>query len=314
MHTPAFIRAPARFAWDTLTDFVADGCLPRAAALSYYTIFSLPPLLVLLMMVAGPFIGQVTLHDLLASQIGSLLGPRGAQQILDLLRNAAPPEISGLAATLGVVALIFGATTAFANLQGALNDAWGVAPDPHRGDVKNFLIKRVMSLAMVLVIGFMLVVSLAVSALLAGFDQVLSSILAPSISSTVFRYVDMSISFVVVSALFAALFKYVPDAVVRGRHAMIGGLFTGVLFVLGKAAIGYYIGRSDPGSVYGAAGSLVVALLWLNYTAAILLLGAEFTQMWASRRGAPIVPEPGAVRVVRQRERVEKGPGVKSQV
>jgi len=313
MHVPGFIRTPGRLAWQTLSEFVSDGCGSMAAALSYYTIFSLPPLLVLLMLIVGTFTEPVTLHDLLSSQIGALLGPRGAQQILELLRNASRPEISNIAAVLGVLALVFGATTAFANLQGALNAAWGVARDPHRGDIRNFLLKRAISLTMVLVVGFLLLVSLVVSALLAGFGQVLSAVFAPTVSASVMRAVDFGISFMVVSLMFAALFKYVPDAVVRTRDALMGGALTGVLFSAGKAAFGYYIGRSDAGSVFGAAGSLAVALLWLNYTAIILLLGAEFTQVWATRRGAPILPERGAVRVVRQHERLEVGPGAKAE-
>jgi membrane protein len=313
MRVPGFIRTPGHLIWQTLSEFVSDGCGSMAAALSYYTIFSLSPLLVLLMLIVGTFTEPVTLHDLLSTQIGALLGPRGAQQILELLRNAARPEITSVAAVLGALALVFGATTAFANLQGALNAAWGVAPNPYRGDVRNFLLKRVISLTMVLVIGFLLVVSLVMSALLAGFGHVLSAVFVPTVSATVMRAVELGISFMVVSLMFAALFKYVPDAVVRSRHALIGGALTGVLFTVGKAAFGYYIGRSDAGNVFGAAGSLAVALLWLNYTAIILLLGAEFTQVWATRKGAPIYPERGAVRVVRQHERVEAGPGAKAE-
>jgi membrane protein len=283
---------------------MADGCPAMAAALSYYTIFSLPPLLAILMLTVGSFVEPDTVRDLLTTQIGTLLGPGGADQVVQLVRNASRPEISGVAATLGILALVFGATTAFANLQNALNTAWSVAPDPRRGDVGNFLLKRVISLAMVLAIGFLLLVSLAISTVIAAFGDFLAFHAPGWLSARVMTAVDFSTSFVVIGLLFAALFSYVPDAVVRWRDALVGGALTGLLFIAGKAAIGFYVGRSDPGSVYGAAGSLAVALLWLYYNAVILFLGAEFTQVWASRRGAPIIPERGAVKVVRTQEPV----------
>lgn len=293
------VRQTGRLVWDTLTNFMADGCPALAAALSFYAVFSLPPLLAILMLVVGTVIEPETIRQVLSTQIGTLLGPGGAQQVLDLLRNASRPEISGVAATLGILALVFGATTAFANLQNALNTAWSVAPDPERGDIGNFLLKRVISIAMVLAIGFLLLMSLAVSAMIAVFGDFVGYFAPSWLSRRVVTLVDFVTSFVVVGLLFAALFTYVPDAVVRWRHALVGGALTALLFIAGKAAIGFYIGRADPGSVYGAAGSLAVALLWLYYNAIILLLGAEFTQVWAARRGVPITPEPGAVQVIR---------------
>lgn len=296
------VRSAGRLIWTTLTGFMADGCPALAAALSYYAIFSLPPLLAILMLVVGTVVEPETVRRLLTTQIGTLLGPGGAEQIVQLVRNAGRPEISSLAATLGIIALIFGATTAFAHLQNGLNAAWSVAPDPKRGDVGNFLLKRVISIAMVLAIGFLLLASLAISAIIAAFGELIDYYAPAWLSENVMRGVDFGTSFLVIGFLFAALFRYVPDAVVHWRDALVGGALTGLLFIAGKAAIGFYIGRADPGSVYGAAGSLAVALLWLYYNAVILFLGAEFTEAWASRRGVPIVPETGAVKVVRTQE------------
>jgi membrane protein len=275
-----------------------------AAALSYYTIFSLPPLLVLLLLIIGAIVDPDTARQMLAGQVGTLLGPGGAEQVDALIRNASRPNIGGVTAVLGILAFLLGATGAFAQLQGALNTTWGVAPDPTRGDVRNFLWKRVISFAMILVIGFMLIVSLAVSALLTAFGDVLVAITNASISTAVLQIIQNLLSFVTIGLLFAAIFQYVPDAMVRWRDALVGGAFTALLFTLGKAGIGYYLGRSDPGNAYGAAGSLAVTLLWIYYSAVILLLGAEFTEVWASSTGRPIVPEPGAARVVREQERV----------
>lgn len=298
------MRTAGRLVWGTISNFLGDGCPAIAAALSYYTIFSLPPLLAVLMLVVGTVVEPDTVRRIMSSQIGTLIGPGGAEQIVELIRNAGRPEISNAAAILGILALLFGATTAFAHLQNGLNTAWNVAPDPRRGDILNFLLKRVISLAMVLAIGFLLLVSLAISAFLAAFGGLIERYAPDWLSAGVMRGIDFGVSFLIIGLLFAALFQYVPDAHVRWRDALAGGALTALLFIGGKAAIGFYVGRADPGSVYGAAGSLAVALLWLYYNAVILFLGAEFTEAWAALRGVPIAPERGAVRVVQVQERV----------
>lgn len=281
---------------------MSDGCPALSAALAYYAVFSLPPLLAILMLFLGTVVEPETVRSLMTTQIGTLIGPGAADQIVLLIRNAARPEISGVGATLGILALVFGATTAFAHLQNGLNTAWNVAPDPHRGDLGNFVFKRIISIGMVITIGFLLLVSLAVSTAIAGWGEFIRNYTPRWLSENVMTTIDFTTSFIVIGLLFAALFHYAPDAVVRWKDAIIGGALTGVLFLAGKAAIGFYIGRADPGSVYGAAGSLVVVLLWLYYNAVILFLGAEFTEAWAARRGDPIIPERGAVRVTRRQE------------
>lgn len=301
------LRTAGSVTWATLNEFMRDGCPALAAALAYYAIFSLPPLLVLLLVTIGTAVDPETVRELLTGQVGALLGPRGAEQVLQLLRNASRPEMGGTAAILGLLALLFGATTAFAHLQNALNTAWGVAPNPRRGDVLNFLLKRLISLAMVLGIAFFLLISLVIGAVIAAVGNLLSAFAPQWLSQQFLAVIDISLSLTIATLLFAALFQYLPDAVVRWRHALAGGFLTGILFSVGKAAIGLYIGRTDPGSVYGAAGSLVVILLWLYYTAVILFLGAEFTEVWATRRGHPIIPERGAVRVIKREEKLEHG-------
>jgi outer membrane protein assembly factor BamA len=179
-----------------------------------------------------------------------------------------------------------------------------VAPDPTRGDVRNFLLKRAVSFAMILAVGFLLLVSMIVSTLIAAFGEFLNDLLTGGMSALLLQFITAGVSFFAVTLLFAAMFRFVPDAVVRWRHALAGGAFTSLLFTLGKFGIGYWLGRSNPGSAFGAAGSLAVALLWIYYNALILLLGAEFTQALAERRGVPITPKPGAARVIRTHERV----------
>lgn len=285
----------------TISEFLEDECMRMAAALSFYTVFSLPPLLVFLMLLIGTVLDPETVRSEMSGQVGAMLGPSGADQVEALVRHAGEPELSGIGAILGIGALVFGATGAFVQLQVALNRAWRVRPDPDAaGGIRGFLTKRITSLGMILAIGFLLLVSLLISALVAAFGDLLPRLIGTSISSVVLRLIDVAISFTAVSLLFAAIFKYVPDAIVSWRYALIGGVFTSALFTLGKFLIAFYLGRSDPGSAYGAAGSLAVILLWIYYNGLILFLGAEFTEVFARSRGEPLKPEPGAVRFRRQ--------------
>jgi membrane protein len=266
--------------------------------LSYYTVFALPPLLVLLMTIAGTIWEPADVHGSIEGQIRALLGPQGAIGVREMLANANAPGTGGLFPTLlSMGALMFGATGAFIQLQSALNTTWDVTPDPRSGGLRNFLRKRVLSFGLVLAVGFLMLVSLALSALLTAFGGFIGSYLPEALSGLVLRALQLALSLVVIICLFAALFRYLPDAVIQWRDVWVGAVATGVLFVVGKYLIGVYIGQSDPGSAYGAAGSLAVILLWVYYASIILLLGAEFTQVWARSRGAGIVPERGAVLV-----------------
>lgn len=299
-------KSAGRFVWEMISEFMADNCPQMAAALSYYTIFSLPPLLILLIIIIEPFLDPETVTQMVQREVGGLLGSEGAAQVETMIGNVSRPGAGGPVATgLSIGAFIFGATVAFAQLQFALNTAWEVAPDPTRGDIKNFILKRVLSFTMILAIGFLLLVSLVLSAVLAAFGDVLAMMAPAAISAALLQAINYLVGLTVITLLFAAMYKYLPDAVVAWRDALIGGVVTALLFNLGRFLIGLYLGRSDPGSVYGAAGSLAVVLVWIYYSSMILLLGAEFTQVWAKNRGFPIVPVPGAVRILRTQERIE---------
>ena len=280
----------------TFKDFSEDECPQMAAALSYYTVFSLPPLLVLILLLVGLFLEPQQVQEALSGQMGALLGPDGRAQITEIFQNAERPDVSkGAAGLLGFGALIFGATGAVGQLQSALNKAWEVKPDPSQGGWKNFVFKRLLSFGMILGIAFILLVSLAISAMLTAFGDVLGAM--GGISGPLLHLINLAISLLVITGLFAAMFKVLPDAEVSWKDVAIGGLVTTVLFLIGKFAIGLYLGRSDPGAAFGAAGSLAILLVWIYYSSMILLLGAEFTQTWAERRGGGVRPEPGAVRV-----------------
>jgi membrane protein len=290
--------------WRTIQEFLADGCPQMAAAISFYMLFSLPPLLVLVSMLVEPFLDAGTVVALMERRAGELVGPQAAAQVELLLENVTRPGQGGaIAAVLGIGAFLFGATAAFGQLQAALNAAWGVGPDPSRGDVLNFLIKRALSFAMISVVGLMLILSLVLSTVLGAFGDTLEMI-SPQIPSAALLYIaDAAISFTVVTLLFAAMFRFLPDARVARRAALSGGAVTAVLFTAGKVGIGYWLGSTDAGSAFGVAGSLALVLIWIYYSSMILLFGAELTQVWMRIRGEPIEPKEGAVRIVRQQER-----------
>jgi membrane protein len=295
------LREAIELVTDSGRDFLADDCPSQAAALSYYTIFSLPALLAVLLLILGSVLGPHQVQGQLELQITALMGPTAADQIRTILRQIHRPGEGGpLATVLSVGALLLGATGAFGQLQAALNRAWEVAPDPE-GGLRQVLFKRVFSFGMVLAVAFFLLVSLSVSAAVAAFGGALGAMLPAGISATLLEAINQAISLVVISALFAAIFKVVPDAKVAWRDVWVGALATAVLFEAGKFVIGFYLGRSNPGQAFGAAASLAVLFVWVYYSAMILLFGAEFTESWADRRGSGIAPQRGAVRVVEKK-------------
>jgi membrane protein len=276
-------------------DFNDDECPVRAAALAYYTIFALPPLLILLIFVAGALWDPQDVQAALEGQFATLVGSDGARAVREMLQSADRPGSRGvLAATLGIAALLFGATGAMLQLQSALNRAWEVRPDPKQGGWKRFLAKRILSLAMIIGVAFLLVVSLAVTAVISAAGTALTFI-----PESLLQSVNFVLSFAVLTLLFATIFKILPDAVIQWRDVWVGAVTTSLLFVVGKFVIGLYLGRSSPGDAYGAASALAVILVWIYYAGMIVLFGAEFTQAWAKHRGAEIAPEPGAKRLIR---------------
>jgi membrane protein len=302
------VKRTGSIIWNSLEEFMRDNCPQMAGALSFYTLFTLPPLLVLTIMIAEPFLEPEAVVATFRQEIRALLGPDGSEQVHELLEHLRRPGAGGPAqAAVGIVAFLFGLTAAFAQLQNALNAAWAVGPDPRRGDVKNFLVKRILSFAMIAAVGFILLVSLILSAMIGAFGDFLALLLPGALTAPLLQLMNELVSFAVVTFLFAAMFKYLPDAVVAWRHALIGGAVTALLFTVGKTLIGLYLGQADPGHVYGAAGSLAIVLIWVYYSSMILFFGAEFTQVWARFRGSPIRPVPGAVRILKQQERVEDG-------
>lgn len=293
-------------------EFNRDDCTRMAAALSYYTVFSLPPLLILLLFLAGHVFDPKQVQHALETQIGGLIGSAGADQIRIILENTRLPSARNpMNAVLGGLTLLLGATGAFIELQSDLNLAWEVKPDPKQGGLRSFLLQRVFSFGVVLAIAFLLLVSLAISAALSALGGYVGTLL-PGGSTLLLELANTLIAFVVIAALFAGMFKLLPDAVITWRDAGVGALVTAFLFTLGKFLIGFYLGQSNPGSAFGAAGSLAIVFAWVYYSALILFFGAEFTQVWAERQGRPIVPKKGAVRIVNAEHEVHGAEAVKA--
>lgn len=288
----------------TWSNFSSDNCSRMAAALAYYTIFALPPLLVVIITVCGFFFDPSDVEGRVAGEIRSVLGPDGAEQVRTMIRAADRQDHGLLASLFGIVLLLVGASGAVVQLQGALNDVWAVRPDPEQGGIRNLLTKRLLSFGMVLVIAFLLLVSFVMTAALSALsDQVLPG----DLSSGALQAINAVVSFLTIAVLFAAIFRILPDADIAWRDVWIGAAITSLLFLVGKFGLSLYFGRSDVGSAYGAAGSLILVLVWIYYSAMILLLGAEFTQVWARQRGSGIVPADGAVRVIEKTEHVRNG-------
>ena len=258
-----------------------------AAALAYYTVFSITPLLVIAIAIVGAVFGQEAARGEILAQINSLVGEQGAQAIEMALNNANQPEISSIASIISVVILLIGASGVFAQLQEALNTVWNVTAKPE-GGIWIFIRKRLLSFGMVLAIGFLLLVSLIISAVLSGVSKMEMDLL-PGLDS-LWQFLNFGVSFGFITVLFALIYKYLPDVKIRWKDVWVGAITTALLFGLGKYLIGLYLGRGSLGSAYGAAGSLIVFLAWVFYSAQILLFGAELTQVYARRYGRQIKP------------------------
>ncbi|PRY10887.1 membrane protein [Pontibacter ummariensis] len=285
------------------SEFMENNSLLLAAALAFNAIFSIPPLLVIIIRAAGFFLGEKAISGELSNQISSAIGPNAAKEIETIIQNAHQSESSGLAFWIGLGTLIFASTTFFATLQQSLNTVWNLKPKPSSGILQMVKV-RLFSFGIVLSIALLMLVSLLLSTVISILSDYLSSIF-PDIGVVVIQLVDILLSVGIITALFALIFHYLPDAIIRWRDVWVGALITAVLFTIGKVLIGWFIGTSSPGSAYGAAGSMVVILVWIYYTSLIVLFGAEFTQQYANAFGQRVHPKPYAV-FVEEREVVEE--------
>lgn len=278
-------------------EFGEDKVLRLSAALAYYALFSIAPLVIIVISVAGIFFGTQAVQGQVQEQLQGFFGDQGAKAVESMISAARKPSTSIIATILGVVTLILGASGVFGQLQDALNTIWEVKPKPGRG-IKGLLRDRFLSMAMVLGTGFLLLVSMLLSAALSAISSVMSDTFG--MPPAVAHVLHLSVSFIVIAVLFAMIFKILPDARVKWNDVWAGAIFTSLLFTLGKFLLGFYLGREGTASAYGAAGSLVVVLMWVYYSSVILFFGAEFTQVLAKERGSRIVPAPNAVGVTEE--------------
>jgi membrane protein len=281
---------------DTFKDFSDDKCMQMAAALSYYTVFSLPPLLLIILAIVGFFVDPADAQGRFMDQLTGLVGPQGGEAMRTMVEQANHPK-GGVMAIVGIIALILGATGAFTQLQEALNTAWEVKPDPNQGGVKKMLMKRFLSFGMILVIAFMLLVSFVLAALVSAFGDLLNNYLGSSAGELIGQIVQIVIGLLVTWLLFAMMFKVLPDAKIEWKDVWVGGFVTAVLFTIGRFLIGLYLGKSQSANAFGAAAALAIIFVWIYYAANILFLGAEFTQVWVKKHGRRIEPEKGAIRI-----------------
>lgn len=287
------MRTLAYLLRDTTVRWWARDPFRNSAVISYYTIFSLPGLLVIIVNLAGYFFGHEAVTQKLTAEIQDVIGPDAARDVADILARAWEAEGFTAASLVGIGTLIFGATGVFYQLQQTLDIVWEVKPAPRRKFLK-LVLDRVFSFGLILTVGFLLLVSLILSAVLSYIGDWVAIHFSDALN-IVFRILDFGVSLAVITLLFAAIFKILPDAEVRWQDVRVGALMTAVLFVLAKFALGYYFGHSDPASTYGAAGSIVLVMLWVTYSGLILLFGAEFTRLYADRYGVEIRPSEFAV-------------------
>ncbi len=280
----------------TFNEWLEDKAPQLGAALAYYTVFSLAPLILVLLAIIGVIFRDdpAGAWNRITQQMSYFLDQSAVQVVQNIAQNASQPGKSTLATVIGVAFALFGASGVFGQLQDAMNTIWGVKAKPSRG-IWGFLRNRFLSFAMVAGICFLLLVSLVVEALLKGFSHYVQSVLPGGIgiAFTVYLVFD----FAVVVLLFAMIFKFLPDVEIQWRDVWIGAVLTAILFGIGKWLLGFYLGSGAAGSAYGAASSLITLLLWVYYSSQILLFGAEFTQVYAARAGRAFKPSEYAVRV-----------------
>lgn len=278
--------------------FIEDNAFKLSASLSYYTIFAIGPLLLIIMSLAGVFFGKEAVQGKIYGQIKGLVGSEAAVQVQTIIQNISHSQHGTIGAIVGVIVLVIGATGVFTEIQDSINFIWSVKAKPKKGWLK-FLINRLISFSLVVSMGFILLVSLIINALM---DILSDRLLRFFKDYTIYLFyvINVLFIFVTITGLFAVIFKVLPDARIKWKEALIGAGFTAVLFLLGKFLIGYYLGRSDMGITYGAAASIVIILSWVYYSSLILYFGAEFTKVYAIETGSGIVPNDTAVFIIKK--------------
>jgi membrane protein len=288
------LKATGGVLWTAIQRMFEDDSFPLAAALAYYSLLSMAPLLLVAIALAGVFFADGQVHMQLIEQMRLLTGEEGASLTRTVIANTGSEERSQWSLAVGSFLSLLGASTVFAQLQYALNRVWRVKAAPRAKLILMFLKQRILSFALVLSVGFLLMVSLVISAVLGALHGFLDETVADA--AVFWQILDLSVAFTLATLLIAMMFKYLPDAEIEWRDTWHGALITAALFIAGKHVIGLYLGQATVASSFGAAASVVIFMIWVYYAALILLFGAEITQAVAARRGAIVVPTENAER------------------
>ena len=280
----------------TASQFMINNSFRHAAALSYYTIFSLPPLLLIVITVASAVYGGEAVTGQVYGQLRGLVGPDSAEFLQNSIAEFTVKQRGTVATAIGLGTLIFAATTFFVTLQDSINDIWNLKVKTTGVGIGQFLKQRLLSFGLILSVALLLLISFVISAILSVFTGKLQEWF-PEVGVIAIKLVDFALSLGVTTLLFALIFRFLPDAIIRWRDVGIGAFITALLFVLGKFLIAFYISRAHPGSAFGAAGSAIVLLVWINYSSLIIFFGAEFTQEFANAFGQKVQPKAHAVRI-----------------
>jgi len=282
----------------TANAFSQDNCVKLSASLSYYTIFAIGPLLVIIISLSALFYGKEAIQGKLYGQISGLIGSDAAVQVQEIIKKSHHDGKGFIGTIIGTVILVIGATGIFTEIQDSINYIWSLKAKPKRGIVK-FLINRLLSFSLIISLGFLLLVSLVVNALMDLLSDRLTQHF-PDTTVYIFYVLNLIVIFAIISILFAIIFKVLPDGKIKWKDAFIGAAFTAILFIIGKAGIGYYLSKSSLGATYGTAASIIIILTWVYYTSIILYFGAEFTKVYALEYGGGIVPNDTAVFIIKR--------------
>ncbi len=275
--------------------FINEDTMKYSASLAYYTIFSIGPILVLMISLAGIFYGEDAIKGKLFSELNELIGRNAARQVQEIIKNLELSGKSSMALIISIVTLIIGATTVFGDIQNSINKIWHVRAKPKKGWLK-LIMDRLLSSSLVIGLGFLLVVTLVINGIIIAFTDNLLRYF-PDMAVHVLDIINFMLTFGIIFLLFSVIFKVLPDVNIQWKPVKAGALFTSVLFVIGRLGIGFYLANSNTATTYGAAGSIVLILLWVYYTAAILYFGAIFTREYATFKNYPIEPSEYAVHV-----------------
>jgi len=294
----AYIRQLGKLIGATFMGFINDNGLKLSASLAYYTIFSLAPLIIIVFSIASLALGSYDYDNSFYARLSTFIGKDAVAQLQQVVTHLQLSGKSGTALVIGGIILLLGASSMFVEIQDSINIIWRVKSKPKKGWLK-WLQNRFLSFSLIIALGFLLLVSLLINIAINALSERLQHFL-PAVTVTLFDLINMLISLFVIAVLFGVIFKFLPDVKIKWRDVRAGAIFTALLFMLGQYLIGLYLKYTAQGSAYGAAGSLVVLLVWIYYTAAILYIGAEFTEVYAEAIGSDIEPSEYAVHVIQK--------------